>query len=112
MTEEPFEETLTADQEQRIECAKTAREVLLGEKGAFAGTGGPDVSDVIRLAEWLQIGVDPYDRPRVPVETVDCDSIRGKTVWIDGFGIRVVEDTYLPDGPGPEYDMAMGDEGR
>lgn len=88
--------TLSREQEARIEAAGAARSCLYST--GFASTKGPDVGDVIRLATWMVTGLDPW----VGGEQIVADDNPRKAVWVDGHGIREVEDTLLPDGPNYE----------
>lgn len=105
---EAEEAYLSSTQAARVRAAEAARLSLYST--GFASTAGPDVGDVIRLAEWIMTGRDPWDTDLTAIKTAD-----GKVrAWVDGQGIMEVEDTHLPDSDrdGPSYDRAAGDEGR
>lgn len=76
MTEEPIDLTMPVgttpmdhspllddDQARRAVSLSIARPLLMGKGGAFSGTAGPDVSDLIRLAGWI---VDGEQEPLYP----------------------------------------------
>lgn len=58
----------------RADVISTARQVLLVKAGKYAERE-IDVTDLIRVAEWLLTGHDPFDvvEPPAPSFTVDLD---------------------------------------
>lgn len=76
---ETAEKYLTPAQLARVECLRAAREALVAKstsggamfQGAASKTTAPHPIDLVNLARYVELGVDPYATAEDPLDRMD-----------------------------------------